>query len=245
MWLRLREILDDARYYLKNKGAYDKGQMRATTMSDMNMAAMALVLKREIPLVVKVHRASDILQTLAFAKEQNIRVVLNGASESWRVAEEIREADVSVILQPSIQAPFGFQALYARDDLATLLQAAGVDVIITAGIERDQNIRRLRQEAGIAVAHGLPWQSALSSITQRPAQLFGRTDIGAVAVGKRGTVVLWSGDPLELSTRAEVVLIDGVEYSTNNRQRMLAKKYLKLVKKAEPKEAKKSKKAKP
>ena len=117
--MKVREIFDDARFYQKNKSAYQRGQTRKLVLSATQLEAMAPVLSKKIPLVLEVHRASDILQTLAFAKEQNIRVILRGASEGWRVAKAIKDAKVPVLVQPSIQAPFGFQAMFARDDLAT------------------------------------------------------------------------------------------------------------------------------
>ena len=226
MWMKVREIFDDARFYQKNKSAYQRGQTRKLVLSATQLEAMSPVISKKIPLVLEVHRASDILQTLAFAKEQNIRVILRGASEGWRVAKAIKDAKVPVLVQPSIQAPFGFQAMFARDDLATLLSAAGVEVIVSAGLDWDQNIRRLRQQAGIAVANGLDYQKALSAITQTPAKVFGLNDVGTLERGKRGDLVIWTGDPLELSTMAKAVVIGGREFDTTNRQRQLAEKYL-------------------
>jgi imidazolonepropionase-like amidohydrolase len=84
----------------------------------------------------------------------------------------------------------------------------------------------VRQEAGLAVAYGLPHGEAIRAITGRPASTFGHTEQGVVTKGKRATLVLWSGDPLELSTVAEAVWIDGTAQSLDNRQRRLAERYL-------------------
>jgi imidazolonepropionase-like amidohydrolase len=118
--------------------------------------------------------------------------------------------------------PISFDALAARDDLAALLDWAGVRVVISAS---GRDIRRLRQEAGIAVAYGLPRERALATITVAPAEVYGRSDIGAIAAGKRADVVLWSGDPLELSTVAEHIFIDGTELPMDTRQRRLVERY--------------------
>jgi imidazolonepropionase-like amidohydrolase len=123
--------------------------------------------------------------------------------------------------------PWAFEALRVRDDAAKLLAEAGVKLVVTANGGWDQNARRLRQEAGIAVAHGLDRNAALRAITLSPAEVFGKErELGSVTKGKRANLVLWSGDPLELSTVAEHVWIDGREMSLDNRQRALAEKYL-------------------
>jgi imidazolonepropionase-like amidohydrolase len=101
-----------------------------------------------------------------------------------------------------------------------------VPLIISSG-DFDQNIRRLRQEAGTAVAHGLPHAEALRAVTKTPAEVFGRgAELGTVAVGKRADLVLWSGDPFETSTIAERVFIAGREMDLSSRQRLLVERYL-------------------
>jgi len=85
----------------------------------------------------------------------------------------------------------------------------------------------VRQEAGIAVAYGLPRVEAIRAITERPARIFGRGDsLGTVTVGKRANLVLWSGDPLELKSMATHIWIDGAVQPLDNRQRQLARRYL-------------------
>ena len=91
----------------------------------------------------------------------------------------------------------------------------------------DQNARRIRQEAGIAVAHGLDYQKALTAITRTPAEVFGKgKELGTLEKGKRASLVLWSGDPFELSTLADAIWIDGAAMDLTTRQTELARRYL-------------------
>jgi imidazolonepropionase-like amidohydrolase len=91
--------------------------------------------------------------------------------------------------------------------------------------------RLVRQLAGNAVAHGLPWESALEAITSAPADIFGvGATHGRIAVGQAADLVLWSGDPLELSTLAEQVWIAGRPIEMKSRQTELRDRYVEKVK---------------
>jgi imidazolonepropionase-like amidohydrolase len=225
LWLRLREVFEDVRYYMANRAAFQKGDARELSLGPVHLEAMIPVVEGKLPLVLYVHRAGDIQAALRFAREQKVKLVIAGGKQAWTVAKEIAAAGVPVILRPSEQAPMSFDSVGARDDAAAILAKAGVKVIISAA-DWDQNVRRLRQEAGTAVANGLPRLAALRAITASPAEVFGRAgEIGTVAAGKRANLVLWSGDPLELSTVAERVWIDGASLPFDNRQRQLAERY--------------------
>jgi imidazolonepropionase-like amidohydrolase len=226
-WLRLREIVDDVRFYKKNKKAYDKAGARKLSMSRLHLEAMLPVVAGKLPLLLSADRASDLKTALRFAKDEKLKIVLAGAAEAWSVASELAKAKVPVILQPSQQKPSSFDSLFARDDATKLLDDAGVRYVISAGVDWDQNARRLRQEAGIAVAHGLDYQKALTAITKTPAEVFGKgKEVGTLEKGKRANLVLWSGDPFELSTMADAMWIGGEPIDLTTRQTELARRYL-------------------
>lgn len=223
--LRLREIFDDVRFFKANRAAFDRAEARSLSLPRVHLEALIDVVEGRLPLVLAVDRAADILALLAFAREQNVRVVVNGGAEAWVVAAELAAARVPVILQPSAMEPSSFEALQSRDDAAALLQRAGVPLILTAGAT-DLGTTRVRQEAGIAVAYGLSREEALRAVTETPARVFGADkDLGVVAVGKRANLVLWSGDPLETTTEAVLVLVGGERMSLGTRQRDLAERY--------------------
>ncbi|HSI06733.1 MAG TPA: amidohydrolase family protein [Myxococcota bacterium] len=224
IWLAIRQAFDDARLHRRSA---NRPSERELSLSSQHLEALYPVLDGKLPLVLTAHRASDILTALDLAKAEKVRLVLAGASEAWLVAKQLKEARVPVIIQPSEQLPYGFDLLNARDDLPALLERAGVTVILTTGIADDQNARRLRYEAGIAVANGMSREGALRAITTTPAEVFDRgVAYGSITAGKRADLVLWSGDPFELSTQVERVWIEGNPMALDNRQRQLAERYL-------------------
>ncbi|MBI1946797.1 MAG: amidohydrolase family protein [Deltaproteobacteria bacterium] len=223
--LRLREILDDVRFYRANKSAYDRAQTRPLALSRLHLEAMFDVVDGKLPFVIDANRESDLRALLALADEQRLRVVVNGGAEAWLVAKELAARKVPVILQPTTMEPWGFDALHARDDAAALLDEAGVPLILSSG-GTDNGTTRLRQEAGVAVAYGLPWRKALTAITLAPSRAFGVDgELGTIAKGKRADLVLWSGDPFEVSSAADVVIIGGRRQDMGSRQRALAERY--------------------
>ena len=232
LWLKLREAVADARWYAKNKAAVEQNRSRVLSLSPMHLEALLPVLEGKLPLVLIANRASDVLEAVRFGQQEKLRVVIAGGSEAWLVAAELKQAQVPVLLVPSSQVPGSFEQLRARDDLATKLNAAGVSVAIGCN---DFSRRRLRQEAGIAVSYGLPRNVALSAITLEPAKALGLDKLlGSIEAGKRADVVLWNGDPLELSSIAEKVIIGGVEQTLITRQTRLVERYLQRVQAPKP-----------
>jgi imidazolonepropionase-like amidohydrolase len=145
------------------------------------------------------------------------------------VAEQLAKANVPVILNPLDDLPADFDRLASTLDNAARLQRAGVRIAFTTG--DGQNARLIRQLAGNAVAHGLPWEAALAAITASPADIFGLgATRGRVAVGQAADLVLWSADPLELATLADQVWIGGHAIDMRSRQTELRDRYLELVK---------------
>jgi len=237
--LKLREIFEDARFYRANRAAFDRAASRDLALPRMHLEALFDVIDGKIPLVLDVHRASDILALLQFAKEQRVRVVISGGAEAWSVAPQLAAAKIPVIVTPSYQEPWGFEALHAREDCAAILEKAGVPVIISSG-PTDNGTTRVRQEAGVAIAFGMSRAAAIRAITAEPARVFaidattganaggatgGGVGVGTLARGKSADFVVWSGDPLETTTVAEAVYIGGKKQSLDTRQRKLAEKY--------------------
>jgi imidazolonepropionase-like amidohydrolase len=223
---RLREILDDALQFSRRKGAYERNQTRDFSASRLDLEALIPVMRGQLPLVVHVDRVADLRAALRVARELRLRLVIVGGAEAWQIASELAAARVPVILNPVANLPSTFDALHVRDDAAVILRKAGVTVAIaTLG---SNAAHRLRQAAGTAVAHGMAWKDALAAITQAPAEIFGIRDLGVVRAGAIADVVVWSGDPLELTSRPLHVFIDGVEQSLKTRQTLLLERYRQL-----------------
>jgi len=175
--------------------------------------------------VFLVNRASDIRAVVRFAQERGMKPVIAGGTEAWVVARELAEAGVPVVLDPLENLPGDFDRLGARFDNAKLLHEAGVTIAFS---QSDSfHLRKNRQLAGNAVAHGLPWEAALAAITSAPADIFGLgTARGRIEAGQAADLVLWSGDPLEVTTVAEQVWIAGNPVTMRSRQTELRDRYL-------------------
>lgn len=223
--MRLRQVLDDARFYMQNRGSFDRGASRELAASRLDLEALQPVLRAEMPLVVEAHRASDIRTALRIADEYDLRLILMGATEGWMVASEIARARVPVIVKVLQNLPANFERLGARYDNAALLRQAGVAIAISSS--DTHNARNIKQEAGNAVAYGLPYEEALRAITLTPAEIWGvAATHGSLTPGKVANVVVWDGDPLELLTPVEAVIVDGVQVPMTSRQTELRDRYL-------------------
>jgi len=178
-------------------------------------------------IVFDVERASDIRNVIALAQREHLHVAIRGAAEAWRVAGELARAGVPVILDPLDDLPESFDSVGATLENAARLERAGVKIAFSFDDPQPHNIRKLRQGAGIAVAHGLPPEAALAALTRNPAEIFGVADRnGSIERGRPADLVLWSGDPLEVTTLADAVFIQGVEQSMRSRQTELRDRYL-------------------
>lgn len=189
---------------------------------------LADVLRGEVPLAIQTHRESDIRQAAALAGDFGIRVIIVGGAEAWRVADQLAAAKVAVIVDPQVNLPFNFDQLGARQDNAALLAKAGVMVAVgQAGgvIHANYNAGMgLREGAGIAVANGLPYVEALKAVTVNPLTIWGCGG-GRLTPGADADLVIWDGDPLEPSTNARSVIVEGRETAIRSRQDQLAERY--------------------
>ena len=173
-----------------------------------------------------VDRAADIREVLRIAQQTGARPVIVGGAQAWQVAGLLASARVPVILDPLVDLPESFDQLGATLENAARLQRAGVTIVFTNLNDATHNARKVRQAAGVAVANGLPWDAGLAALTANPAAVFGLgAEFGRIAPGQAADLVLWSGDPLEVTTVAEQVWIDGRAQSMRSRQTELRDRY--------------------
>jgi len=223
MWLMLRTALEDARFYAGHRAQYDANALRPLSLGRAGLEALQPVLHGEQPLVVTAHRASDIEAALRLAGEQRLNLVLEGASEAWMVADELARRKVPVVVDPMQDLPRRFDRLHARSDNAALLSRAGVPVVIATFTSHQ--VRLLWQHAGNAVRTGMGHDAAIRAVTEAPADAFGLRGYGRIEPGAVANVVVWSGDPLQTSTRVEHVFVRGAEQPLETRQTLLLRRY--------------------
>lgn len=226
---QLREAFADARDYADNKAAFNVGQRRQYALSRLDLEALLPVVRGEKPIIVDVSRASDILSILDFAKQEQVKLILSQAEEAWLVANEIAAAEVPVIIDPIENLPTRYESLAARADNAALLNQAGVTLVFTGMSWLNTHSAYLvRQSAGNAVANGLDKLTALKAMTINPRQVFQAfPDSGVVRQGEPANLVLWSGDPLEMTSTVELVLVNGKQMPLESRASQLAQRYFK------------------
>jgi len=228
--LKLRELLEDTRVYARNKAAFERAQTRDFVAGRLDLEAMIPVVEGRLPLVIAADRESDIEAALRLMREYNLKLIIAGGAEGWRVADRLAAAKVPVLTGAMTNIPQSFSSLGSYQENAAMLRRAGVDVVLIGdagtGDAETFNVRNLKQEAGNAVAYGMSWDDALRAVTLAPARMLGIADrYGSLEVGKVADVVVWSGDPFEFSSRAEHVLVRGREISTPSRQDLLEQRY--------------------
>ncbi len=225
---RLRELLSDAREYNKRKGDFEQNRMRTLAASRLDLESLQPALTGVLPVVVTANRVSDIRAALALGREFGLKLLIAGGREAWRVAPELAAAKVPVIVQPTQNLPSSFDGLNSRMDSAALLSAAGVKVLLST-MGEPHMVRTLAQEAGNAVAWGLPYADALRAMTSNVTEAFG-LEGGQVAPGQVADLVLWNGEPLEVSSRPVGMWLAGKQVPLTSRQHALYEKYRTLAK---------------
>ncbi|HEY6048124.1 MAG TPA: amidohydrolase family protein [Sphingomicrobium sp.] len=208
-------------------------------LTRFDAAALVPVLQGRQYLLVHAERASDILDVIELAHEfRSLKIVLVGASEGWMVAERIAKSGIPVIASAVNDLPASFEQIASTQSNVGRMRAAGVHVSI--GMVDDNDTRNLfmeRQYAGNLVAlqkvpgaTGVSWGEALAMITSKPAEAIGLGgELGTLAAGRRADLVIWSGDPLEASSAAEQVFIDGVRQPLETHQTRLLERYRDLA----------------
>ncbi|MBY6189540.1 amidohydrolase family protein [Microbulbifer agarilyticus] len=225
-YAQIANALAQAKEYSENRDQVRRGEWRELDYSVEDLESLQPLLRGEQPLMINADRASDILQLLALANKYQLKLVLVGAAEGWMVADQLAKARVPVVIDVLGNTPDAFEKLGARMDNAALLHDAGVTVAISGpGYAGSHNSYLSRQAAGNAVAYGLPFEEGVRAITANVAQTFGM-DAGVLAPGNAAELVLWSGDPLEVTSFAELVMIDGKPQSLVNRSTRLRDRYL-------------------
>lgn len=177
--------------------------------------------------MVGVDRAADIRQLLRWSARHGVRIAIAGGAEAWKLAPQLAAAKVPVFVDPLANLPGDFDQIGATMENAARLRAAGVAVGFSQSGDASHNARKIRQLAGNAVAAGLPWDDGLAGLTRVPAEALGVAgEVGTIAPGRRADVVLWSGDPLEVSSVALQVWMNGRAIEMRSRQTELRDRYM-------------------
>ncbi|WP_295117460.1 amidohydrolase [uncultured Leifsonia sp.] len=178
---------------------------------DLTKETLARVLDRELVWDQHTHRHDDIATAIRLADEFGYRLVVNHGTEAHKIADVLAERDIPVIFGPMFTSRSKVELRDRAIGNLALIAAAGVRVAITTD-HPVVPINFLVHQASLAVKEGLPRETALEALTVNPASFLGLDDrVGALVPGRDGDVVVWSGDPLDVNSRAEHVFIEGAE----------------------------------
>lgn len=224
-WAFLREALGEGER--ARIGSYWADPTNLISLADARI--LAQVIRGRIPLMIAAHRASDIRRIIELKDEyRNLDVIILGATEGWMVASDLAAADIPVIIDPFDNLPASFERLAATSRNAERLIAAGVQTAFAHMGDDSHQARLVLQVAGNAVANGVEHSDALAAITTVPANIFGLDEIGVLKRGAQASIVIWDGDPLEITTSPQAVIINGELQLLESRQTKLRDRYLSL-----------------
>jgi imidazolonepropionase-like amidohydrolase len=225
----LSDWLDRARHYAQAK---EKGSP-ALYERDLKLEALVPVVEGKLSVLVIADEERDIRNAVEFCSKQNLKMILAGGAEAWKVTDLLKEKKIPVILGPTERLPEEEDTPYDKPmTQPSELFAAGIPIAFSSfGTSFS---RRLPQYAGSSVAYGLPHDEALKAVMLNAAQMFGMADqFGTIEPGKLGNVIVTNGDPLEIQTQVRYLFIKGQLTSTDNKHRELYEEYRKRPKEAE------------
>lgn len=210
----LREWLQNTKNYMEKKERY-KDDPEKIPEVDIRLEALIPVLKKEIPLRAHAHRADDVATAVRIAEEFDVKISWEHATEGHRIAEWIAKKGISAVWGPSLMARPKWEMRELSFDTPRIMHEAGVEFAIQTD-SLGSSVAFLPLCAGLAVRNGLPYEVALSAITLTAAKILGVDDrVGSIEAGKDADIRILDGDPLELMTKVETVLIEGkVVYRT-------------------------------
>jgi len=217
----LTDWIERARHYAQAMGHGGP----ADFSRDLKLEALVPVVRGQLPVLVFADRSREIRNAIEFCDKQNLKMILAGGSEAYKLKDLLRSRSIPVILRPVLTLP-----LYEDDPYDRLLsqpaELSAASVKFAFGSFDNSFARRLGQNAANAVAYGLPYDEALKAVTLYPAQIFGLADqVGTLESGKVANVIVTNGDPLEITSEVRYLFIRGQLTSLDNRHKRLFEKY--------------------
>ena len=204
----LREWLQKTKNYMEKKERFAEDPEKMPE-EDIRLEALIPVLKKEIPFRAHAHRADDVATAIRVCEEFGVEMSWEHATECHRIADYIAEKKVPAVWGPSLTSRGKWEMRELGYDTPKVLYDAGVKFAIQTDAVGG-TIRFLPICAALSVKHGLPYDYALKAITIIPAEIIGVADrVGSLEVGKDADLRLLSGDPLDIMTKCEKVIIDG------------------------------------
>ncbi len=229
-WPSEKKQADELRAFFKEAREYDRIRSlpeadQLGVLIDPRLEAMRPYLNREMPVFIEANRRQHIAEALLFAEEENLKVVITGGTDAWKLAKELKDRNTPVVVGPTMRAPTEpwdpFDATYANPGR---LFESGVEFCINA--DNASNCRNAPFEAAIAVAYGLPEEEALKAVTLSAARILGLGDThGSITPGKVADLIITDGSPLHQTTQIKGTFVKGEPFRPESRQSRFYERY--------------------
>jgi len=228
---KAEESIDQLRDFLEQTRLYDKLRKQTADgedsqqLVDPRLEALRPYVNREKPVFIEADSRQQIAEALLFAEQEDLRIIISGGADAWKLADELKARNVPVIVGPVMRRPLEshdpYDAPYANPGR---LHAAGVPFCIR--VNNAANSRNAPFEAAMAVAYGLPQEAALRAVTLSAAEILGIDDrVGSLTVGKLANLVIADGSPLQPTTQIKGTFIEGTPYEPTSRQTRFYERY--------------------
>jgi imidazolonepropionase-like amidohydrolase len=194
-----------------------------------DVKALYRLFNDDLPIIIKSHRASDILKLIELKNTYDLNLIIMGAQEASLVVDKIAESKIPLIVNPINNIPNSFDELGSNINMTSMLEKAGITLMFN--VSRSHNYHLIRQGAGVAVANGMSYGGAIKALTSNVAETFNLKNRGSIKVGNIADIVVWEDDPLEPSSMPEKVIINGIDTDLTTRSTRLRDRYIRDLEK--------------
>jgi imidazolonepropionase-like amidohydrolase len=225
----LRETLTKAQEYQKKIADWEKDKQRDKPKRDLDMEAMIPVVNGETPVLIHCERKDDILTALRVADEFELKIILDGATDAYKVIDEIKKRNVPVIIENLFRGAGSIEDQGFSPQSPALLSEAGIRVAFRPQIDSGWTTPGsgeaggdLLEIASFAVRNGMDREKALRAVTIDAATMIGMDErVGSLEAGKDADLLILRGDPFLTRAIPEAVFIDGkLVYQCKDRARL-------------------------
>ncbi len=212
----LRQTLTKAREYKDSRETYEKNKKGTPPARDLSLEALVPVIKGEMPVIIHAERKDDILTALRIADEFKLKIVLDGATDAYKLVDEIKTRGIPVILEEIMRGAGNIEDKDFNNFNPAILAKAGIPVAFrpkeglwywpAAGLTGGD----LLEIAAYACRFGMPEEAALKAVTIEAAKIAGISDrVGSLEPGKDADLIILGGHPLKTASVPEAVFIGG------------------------------------